>query len=121
MRVRKLDANGDYSFGHGETDFWINKAEGVAQNIQTRLGLWEGEWFLDKTQGTPWSQEVLGYGTASLRDIAVKTRIRETNGVSSNGLLAYSSSVNSARQFSWSAQVLTVYSKNPVTTGSATP
>ncbi len=59
-RVRKLDANRDYSFGQGNINFWINSPFGVAQNVETRLGLWEGEWFLDKTRGTPYSQEILG-------------------------------------------------------------
>ncbi len=52
-RVRKLDANGDYSFGQGEANFWVNNAAGVAQNVETRLGLLEGEWFLDKNSRDP--------------------------------------------------------------------
>lgn len=111
MRVRKLDANGDYSIGQGEANFWINSPEGVAQKVQTRLGLWEGEWFLDKTIGTPYLQQILGYNTASLRDIALRTVILETNGVTA---LTNYSSVVSGRNLIVSGTITTTFSKTPV-------
>lgn len=114
MRVRKLDANGDYTIGQGQANFWINAPEGVAQKVQTRLGLWEGEWFLDNTVGTPYLQQILGYGTASLRDIAIMTVIRETDGVSA--INSYSSVVggNGPRSLVVSGTITTIYSKTPV-------
>lgn len=81
MRYRMLDANGDYVFGQGSANFWINDPRGVAQSVQTRLNLWQGEWFLDQTAGTPIAQQVLGYGTESLYDIVIKQRILSTAGV----------------------------------------
>lgn len=114
MRVRKLDANGDYSLGKGEANFWINDPRGVAQKVETRLLLWEGEWFLDKTVGTPWIQQILGYNNASLRDIAIKTVILETENVTA--LTNYSSAVggNGPRGFTVSGTITTAFSKNPV-------
>lgn len=113
MRVRKLSPTGDYTIGQGSANFWINAAQGVGQNVETRLGLWEGEWFLDKTRGTPWTQEVLGYNTASLRDIALKTVILGTFGVSS--ITSYNSSANPEnREFTVSGTVMTIYSPTPV-------
>ena len=114
MRVRKLDANGDYTIGQGEANFWINSPEGVAQKVKTRLGLWQGEWFLDNTIGTPYLQQILGYNTASLRDIAIRTIILETNGVSA--LTNYSSVVggNGPRGLVVSGTITTIYSKTAV-------
>lgn len=114
MRVRKLDANGDYTLGQGEANFWINSPEGIAQKVQTRLGLWEGEWFLDKTVGTPYLQQILGYGTASLRDIALRTIILQTDGVSA--LNSYSSEVGGTgpRRLVVSGTITTIYSKTAV-------
>lgn len=116
MRVRKLDANGDYQIGQGQANFWINSPEGVAQNVETRLAFWEGEWFLDKTIGTPYSQEILGYSTSSLRDIALKTVILGTDGVTE--LDSYNSSTNSeTRAFTVQGTVVTIYSPTPVPFG----
>ncbi len=92
MRYRKLDENGDYVIGGGETDFWIDVPQTVAQSVMTRLLLWEGEWFLDTTDGTPYSQEILGYGNSTLRDMAIKSRILDTSGVTS--INDYESSVD---------------------------
>lgn len=115
-RVRKLDANGDYSIGQGEANFWINQVEGVVQNVTTRLLLLEGEWFLDNTIGTPWSQEILGYSTAALRDIAIKTVILQTDNVTA--LTSYNSAVNSStREFTVSGFILTPFSPQPVPFG----
>ena len=78
MRYRKLDANGDYSFGAQQADFFVDSPEGVAQAVQTRLGLFTGEWFLDTTDGTPWRTEVLGKYTQDSYDAVIKDRILTT-------------------------------------------
>lgn len=79
MKVRKLTADGDYRLGHGNLDFFQDTAEGVAQNVKTRLALWRGTWFIDTDEGTPWLQEILGKHEAV--DVVLKSRILETPGV----------------------------------------
>lgn len=119
MRVRKLDVNGDYSFGHGEADFWINSPYGVAQKVETRLRLWQGEWFLDVTIGTPWLQKILGYGKSALRDIAIRTVILQTDGVTA--LNNYNSiAVPGTRNLIVSGSIFTQYSKTPINFGPVT-
>ncbi|WP_038367829.1 hypothetical protein [Bosea sp. UNC402CLCol] len=92
MLYRKLDAQGDYSFGRGKQDFWIDQPEAVAQSVQTRLGLWQGEWFLDQTEGMTWKTEVLGVRTANTRDPAIRRRVLGTTGV--KAITSYSSNLN---------------------------
>lgn len=116
MRYRKLDVDGDYTFGQGSANFWVNDPQGVAQAISTRLQLWEGEWFLDNTAGTPWSQEVLGYGTQALYDLAIRAAILDTEGVTS--IVNYSSTFNSIkRSLTVTGTVMTQYSTQPIPFG----
>jgi hypothetical protein len=105
MRYRKLSPTGDYLLGQAG-QFLVDSPEVVAQAIQTRLLLSTGEWFLDLTEGTPYSTEILGTGTQGSRDQAIKERILDTPGVVE--LVSYSSAVED-RRFSVSARVSTIY------------
>jgi hypothetical protein len=121
VRYRKLGANGDYSFGHGQADFYKDQPEAVGQAVKTRLWLFRGEWFLDLIEGMPWGGfplndfvvaqgQVLGAGTRLTRDIAVKMRVLETPGVV--GISNYDSTIDSdARSFSVSMTIDTIYGK----------
>lgn len=116
MRVRKQDAEGDYQIGQGQLNFYIDSPQLVGQEIQTRLLLWEGEWFLDQTDGTAWSQEILGYGKSSIRDQIIKARILGTPGVTR--LLEFSSSVDpTTRVYAVQGKVLTQFSVQPISFG----
>lgn len=108
MRYRKLDANGDYTFGHQQADFYRDQPEAVAQAVKTRLGLFTGEWFLDTTDGTPWRTDVLGKYTQGAYDAVIKARIIDTEGVQS--IDAYSSTLDrSSRALSVQASISTIY------------
>lgn len=114
MRYRALDENGDYSFGQGSTNFLVNSPEAVAQLVTTRLKLWTGEWFLDTTEGTPYQSQVLGTGTASTRDLAIRERILETQGVT--GITDYASIVDpTTRAFTCAATIDTIYGQTTLT------
>jgi|SRR6516162_3153437 len=94
MRVRALDANGDYTFGQSAANFLVNSNGAVAQNVQTRLLLWEGEWYLDVSAGTPWLQQILGAHTRPLYDAAIQERVLSTPGV--NSIEKYGSALDPA-------------------------
>lgn len=108
MLYRKLDPNGDYSFGRGAADFWRDVPDAVAQSVRTRLHLEQGEWYLDSAEGTPWRTQVLGKRTESTRDLMVQMRVTETTGV--NELVSYSSDLNrDTRGFSVALTIDTIY------------
>src|SRR5438270_11050885 len=93
MRYRKLHpVTGDMMFGSGQSDFWRDQPEAVAQSVLTRLMLWYGTWFADMSEGTPWQTEVLGERTRQTRDVMLRTRVNETDGVS--GIVQYASHTN---------------------------
>lgn len=113
MRYRKLDASGDYVFGHGQADFHQDAPEAVAQAVQTRLGLFTGEWFLNTANGTPWRTDVLGKNTSGAYDMVIKERILGTLGVSS--LDSYSSTLDrNNRSLAVTARITTVYGATTV-------
>ena len=108
MRVRKLDANYDYSFGHGANDWFVNVPDAPAQCVVTRLNLWLGEWFLDRSVGMPWKTKVLGKYTDSTRDPVIRAYTLATQGVSA--IVSYSSTLNrSTRGFAGQMEIKTIY------------
>lgn len=96
MRYRKLDADDDYVFGEQQADFYKDVPDAVGQAVLTRLRLLRGEWFLDKTDGTPWSTEVLGKYTNNTYDAAIRQRILGTQGVQE--IVSYSSSLDTEQR-----------------------
>jgi hypothetical protein len=115
MRYRKLDPAGDYSFGNGLSDFFIDQPEAVAQSVTTRLNLWTGQWFLDKTEGTDWTTSVLGKYTEFKRDALIRNRILGTQGVDS--LAAFASQFDgNTRTYNVQALVNTIYGQVTIAT-----
>lgn len=92
MRYRRIDADGDMTFGGGAANFLVDSPEAVAQAVLTRLRLMSGEWFFDSAEGTPYATEILGERTRSTYDLAIQERILGTEGVTS--IATYSSSMD---------------------------
>lgn len=115
LRYRKEDENGDFTFGHGLSDYYVDQAELVAQSVKTRLGLYLGEWFLNTADGTPWLTKVIGKNTSATYNAVIRTRILETEGVTS--IEDYSSSFDrTTRKLTISCKVNTIYGQATVTT-----
>jgi hypothetical protein len=103
-------------FGHGLTDFWINVPDAPAQAVLTRLQLWQGQWFLDTSDGTPYRTQVLGKYTGSTRDAAIRARVLGSQGV--RAITAYGSQLNRDTR-AWAVQVTvkTIYGAATVDIG----
>lgn len=114
MRYRKLDANGDYTFGQSQNDFYVDQPEAVAQAVQTGLRLFQGEWFLDTSAGVPWRQSILGKYAQNAYDAILKAQILNTQGV--QALDSYTSSIDpTTRGLSVTATINTIYGSTDVT------
>lgn len=114
MRYRREDESGDYTFGQGDDTFLVNSPECVAQSVKTRFELWQGQWFLDLTEGTPYVQSVLGKQRADVYNLAIRERISTTPGVLS--ILSFDT-VNdgTTRRVSFTASINTIYGQTTVT------
>jgi hypothetical protein len=114
MKYRKLDANGDYTFGQGAGEFYQNTPETVAQAIQTRLALLAGSVFWDTTAGVPYTTQIIGITNQQTRDLIFQQTILDTEGVTA--IEQFNSTTNPAtRVYSWQATVTTQYSADPLT------
>lgn len=109
MIYRKLDSNGDYS----HAAYFRNDFNAVAQAVMTRLKLWEGEWFIDLQEGTPYLNGVMGKYTSDTIDPLIKDRILNTEGVVE--ILEYSAIYNpDLRNYAITVKISTIYGEGTV-------
>jgi hypothetical protein len=113
VRYRALDASGDSTFGSGFTAFLVNSPAAVGQAVITRLGLMTREWFLDQTEGTPYSTEILIEGGRITADQAIRARILGTQGVIE--IAEYNSEII-GRQINVQATLNTTYGQTTIAT-----
>ena len=113
-----MDANGDWTFGGSaggkyftgptqQANFYVDSPAAVGQAIVTRLGLFEGEWFIDTTVGTPYFEAIIGKYTQATADNALRSRINGTQGVAQ--IKQYASELAN-RELTVQAAVATIYS-----------
>lgn len=115
MRYRRLDSNGDYTFGQNYQDF-VTDVDAVAQAILTRLKMLYSEWWEDQTDGLPLWQDILGVSGKNVRAIdgLIRERIAGTTNVTS--IESYTSNFNSeTRAYSFTAVVNTDFGQVEVT------
>jgi hypothetical protein len=115
MKYRRLDSNGDYSFGRGNQDFILD-ADAVAQAVKTKLLLLQGEWWENTEEGLPAFQHILGVtGTPEHlngADLLIQNRISETSGVT--GISDYRRTFTD-RNLSISCKLQTVFGETGIT------
>lgn len=81
MRDIALASDGDLDVSAGDLSL-LDGAARVRQQIQIKLKLWRGEWFLDTEFGTPYLSAILGKQlTLSGALAAIRQSILEIDGV----------------------------------------
>jgi len=123
MRYRKLSPTGDFVFGGGLANFYIDEPAAVGQAVQTRLRLWRGEWSFDTSQGTPYLDAIIGKHSTQEADQEIQTQVLETvvplsGGGSASGvsdIQKYESNRDTvARSFSVTMTIDTIYGPTEV-------
>jgi len=79
MRVRGLNATGDWTFGKGQNNYKTN-LNALIQNIGTRINSFLGDCFFDVAAGIDWLNLIGGKNVQAL-SIAVSSTIMNTQGV----------------------------------------
>lgn len=112
MRYRRIDVNGDYTFGNGQYDFLVD-IEAVPQAITTKLKLFQGEWWEDLSEGLPFYQDIAGKFIKSDEDKDIITRIycnRISDVEQVNSFLSVTAEFdNENRKYSLKADIDTTY------------
>ncbi len=113
MRYRKLDENGDMTFGHQQNDFYRDVPDAPAQAVSTRLKLWTGEWFLNSQDGTPYQFQILGMGKVNNVEPVLRQRILQTEGV--NEIINFNVDYNAnSRNVIVNSSINTIYGTSTV-------
>lgn len=107
MKVRALDASGDWTFGQGRNNY-LNGNAAVVQDINTRLNSLLGDCFFDLGAGIDWLN-LLGQTNQLALNLAISAMILNTNNVT--GLLQLATNLSrTTRAFSVAYRVQTIYS-----------
>lgn len=80
MRTRRLDANGDWTFGRGRSSY-ATKSECVRQKVETRLRSFKQDWFLNLDHGINWFGNMARRGTRVKLEAEIRSCILQTEGV----------------------------------------
>lgn len=116
ITVQALDANGEPIMVGGQENFKTDLAA-VAQIIMTMLNLFQGEWWEDTTQGTPYFQKILGTNrTADAIAAVLKARLLQAPYVTD---VTNVQCVISNRTLIYSAQAVTPFGTLAISTGGA--
>ena len=109
IKYRRLDSDGDYTFGKGSGDF-LTGVHAVAQAIQTKLKLYEGEWWEDTQDGLPMFQKILGQRTpkSEVTNI-IRKRILELQDYISELKNVSFEYDQTTRAYSFACTVITIY------------
>ncbi len=110
-RVRAIDSDGDWTFGQSKNNY-LSGNNAIAQNINTRLNSVLGNCFFDVAAGIDWFNLLSKKDQTSL-NLAIASTILNTDLVT--GIKQLFISLNTARQFSVSYVVKTVYSTSSST------
>jgi len=111
-----LDDNHDIELLFQERDFGLTKteSESLKQRLLIKLLTYQGEWFLDKSEGVPYYQSILGKRRAKESiDMIFKNKILSTRGVVS--LESFSSNIDqTTREYRMSFRVVSDNKKEVV-------
>lgn len=113
MKYRKLTSEGDYSFGASGLNFYTD-IQAIAQAIQTRLQLFQGDFWRDQEAGLPLMQKIAGTPGSPQNlttiDAIILQLVKETEGVTE--IIEYSSDFDgNTRSYSFQGLVQTIYSE----------
>jgi hypothetical protein len=105
MTFRNLDANHDWTFGSGRSNY-VSENQEIALNLKTRILSFLGDCFFATNEGIDWFN-LLDYHYQDRLENAVQEVIKNTDGVT--GINSVDLIVNADRQIRITYDVQTIY------------
>lgn len=106
MIFRNLDANGDWLFGHGLSNY-ISGNAAIGLNIKTRILSWVGDCFFDQAAGIDWINRLGSKNQKGLLTLDLRRIILQSYGVT--GIVAFNIELNE-RAFIANYSINTIFS-----------
>jgi hypothetical protein len=108
MKVRKIESNGDWTFGSGLSGL-IKDQAAIEQNVKTRLQSWTGDCFWAMQDGIDY-KALLDKGQEDTLTLSIKSVILATEGIV--GITSLSMSLSPAREYTISCTIDTIFGQN---------
>lgn len=109
MKIRNLDYDGDFSYGHSISDYLIDNGQAVGLNIVTRLREWYKDCFFNLEAGIDYPTRLGSFNQKNLLDDDFQRIIRESQGVVD--IIDFTSNLDTkTRHYTFQAQVRHIYS-----------
>jgi hypothetical protein len=107
MIFSNLDANGDWSFGQGLSNY-VADNQAIGLNIRTRLLSWLNDCFFDTAAGVDWLNRLGSKNQRTLLELDLRRIILQSFGVT--GIIDFSSDLTD-RSFTANYSVNTIFSE----------
>ena len=116
MLFRNLDADGDWTFGKGKSNY-VERNAAAGLNIKTRLYSWFGDCFFAQTEGLDWVNRLGSKNQRDLLEADLRRIVLQSEDVT--GIINFDT-ILVGRKFTANFSVTTVYGEiitNTITQG----
>lgn len=109
MKIRRLDSNGDWDYGHSQSSYYIDNAQSVGLNIVTRLREWYRDCFFAMDKGIDYPTRLGSFNQKENLDNDIQSII--LNSADVVDITSFESTYSrDTRVYTCKAQVLHIYS-----------
>ena len=113
MKIRRLDSNGDWDFGHSISSYYIDNAQSVGLNIVTRLREWYRDCFFALDKGIDYPTRLGSFNQKENLDNDIQYIILNSQDVID--ITEFDSTFDrNTRYYTFSAKVLHIYSDEAI-------
>lgn len=109
MKIRRIDSEGDWDYGHSQSSYYIDNAQSVGLNIVTRLREWYRDCFFAMDKGIDYPTRLGSFNQKENLDNDIQNII--LNSADVVDITGFESTYSrDTRAYTCKAQVLHIYS-----------